>query len=392
MSRFSTKFFFSALIIITILVTGFACIKVEQPATSAPATSAPAQSGGNQPPVISSVTPSQNQIHAGGNVDIQVVASDPDGDNVGITWEYTGGTIGSEGYVVTWQAPNDLGEYTITAVASDGKGGSAQQSIKISVVSNQSPQITSITADPPTLQFGQQTLITCIASDPDGDTLKYSWKPEAGTISGGGPSVTWNSPSKNGTFNITVTVTDSKGGSSQQNIGITVSAESNTMELTLIPAESGTVSSDGNRDTSMMKAGDDDKNIGYRAFFSFNITDLSKANIENAKLIFSTGKEVGNPFVLAGAMSFDGLMLKTVNYTDRLPAFNITSSAMLSRSTAFDEPPDSLDITADLKYAINTKANRLQIVASFNKITNGDGVSDWLEWTDVKIQVVYTNP
>jgi hypothetical protein len=289
-------------------------------------------------------------------------------------------------------APEDYGDYTITAIASDGKGGSAQQSINISVVANQSPQISSINADPQNLDYGEKSLITCIASDPDGDSLEYTWKADDGTITGGGPSITWTAPRKDGTFNITVTVADGKGGESQQNVGVTVSAASNTMELTLMPNESGTVSSDGNRDTSIMKAGDDEKDIGYRAFFSFNLTDLSKANIENAKLIFSTGRTVGNPFVLSGSLSFDGLMLKTASYADRLPAFNITSSTLLSRSSAFNEPPDSLDVTDDVKYAIKTHADRFQIIASFNKISNGDENADWLEWNDVKLQVVYTNP
>jgi len=53
---------------------------------------------------------------------------------------------------------------------------------------------------------------TCIASDPDGDNLTYSWTADNGTISGNGAMATWVSPVTMGKYNITVTVGDGKGG------------------------------------------------------------------------------------------------------------------------------------------------------------------------------------
>ena len=53
--------------------------------------------------------------------------------------------------------------------------------------------------------------ITCAATDPDGDTLTYSWSADNGTIKGDGPTISWTSPATMGKYNITVTVTDGKG-------------------------------------------------------------------------------------------------------------------------------------------------------------------------------------
>jgi len=52
----------------------------------------------------------------------------------------------------------------------------------------------------------------CIASDPDGDALTYEWTADNGTISGNGATVTWMSPAAMGKYNITVMVSDDKGG------------------------------------------------------------------------------------------------------------------------------------------------------------------------------------
>lgn len=53
---------------------------------------------------------------------------------------------------------------------------------------------------------------TCSASDPDGDKLTYTWTADNGTIKGEGPSAKWLSPAMMGKYNISVTVSDGKGG------------------------------------------------------------------------------------------------------------------------------------------------------------------------------------
>jgi hypothetical protein len=76
---------------------------------------------------------------------------------------------------------------------------------------NRQPVIQQITgsSDWSPLTEGQ---FTCTASDPDGDRLYYKWTADNGTISGNGATATWISPAAMGKYNITVTVSDGKGG------------------------------------------------------------------------------------------------------------------------------------------------------------------------------------
>ncbi len=77
---------------------------------------------------------------------------------------------------------------------------------------NEAPVITSLTASSASVGPGETSSITCVASDPDDDTLTYSWTATGGTISGVGSTVTWIAPGVGGTsFTISVTVDDGEG-------------------------------------------------------------------------------------------------------------------------------------------------------------------------------------
>ncbi len=67
-------------------------------------------------------------------------------------------------------------------------------------------------------------MLTCIASDPDGDVVRYSWSASEGSITGVGNKVTWIAPNKGGSFNITVIVSDGKGGETRGNVMVTVAS------------------------------------------------------------------------------------------------------------------------------------------------------------------------
>ena len=73
---------------------------------------------------------------------------------------------------------------------------------------NHHPVISGITVDPYSVDINQSAVITCIATDPDGDTLTYIWTNTGGTITGSGSTVTWTAPATAGTYTITCTVSD----------------------------------------------------------------------------------------------------------------------------------------------------------------------------------------
>ncbi len=66
--------------------------------------------------------------------------------------------------------------------------------------------------------------LTCLAKDPQGDKMSYSWAADNGTLEGTGQQVTWTAPSVPGSYTITVTVTDDEGAQSSFSRAISVVA------------------------------------------------------------------------------------------------------------------------------------------------------------------------
>lgn len=67
--------------------------------------------------------------------------------------------------------------------------------------------------------------LRCAASDPEGDTLFYSWHADTGTFRESGESITWIAPQLSGTYSISVTARDGNGGEATDTVTITVEHE-----------------------------------------------------------------------------------------------------------------------------------------------------------------------
>jgi FlaG/FlaF family flagellin (archaellin) len=92
-----------------------------------------------------------------------------------------------------------------------------------SILANHRPAITSLEAPEKVIPSGS-CQISCNASDRDGDELSYNWSAGGGEINGEGATVTWMAPDFEGSYNVTVTVTDGRGGEVTDYINITVRA------------------------------------------------------------------------------------------------------------------------------------------------------------------------
>lgn len=134
------------LAIFALLIVSSAC----EPGEEATPTPTP-EPGINQPPVISSLTPAQSQVYPLSIIEIQCVASDPDGDAISYAWSTTGGKFTGTGPTVSWIAPAHYGTYEVTVTVQDDKGNSTIKSITLSVVANRDPQILSLVAAPDTV-------------------------------------------------------------------------------------------------------------------------------------------------------------------------------------------------------------------------------------------------
>ena len=100
---------------------------------------------------------------------------------------------------------------SLTACGSSGGG-----------TSNQNPVITSVTAEPASVAPGASSIITVVASDPNDDSLTYTYSASNGTTSGNGATATFLAGSAAGTATVTVTVNDTRGGTASSSTNITI--------------------------------------------------------------------------------------------------------------------------------------------------------------------------
>ena len=376
------------LAILAMVIVSGACRPIVQP-TPGP--------GGNQPPVISSLTSAQTQVLPSSIIEIRCVASDPDGDSISYAWSTTGGKFSGTGPTVSWVAPEDYGTYDVKVTVKDGKGGIREDTITLRVVANHDPQVLSLVADPTTVLPQGRSTITCVATDSDGDVLNYSWEASASdsSITGTGATVTWIVPDREGEFTITVTVDDGKGGQNGEQVSVTVRLSEKTITLNLLANESGTVFSSGDKDNSLLIAGDDDKDVGCRAFFSFDISSLKGTDVRDAKLNFTTGKvfpDLPGPF--SKETGLGGLYLYHVSDEQgQLPDYNTERTALAEKEARLVrwEPPTVIDVTAEVRSPLLTPAFsiHLQFEASFQNKTDGDHVGDYIRWSGATLTVTY---
>lgn len=364
-----------------VAMQGVACGPKEQPMPVTPPTPT-----GNQPPVILSLVAQTQQLYPSGNTEIQCIAQDADGDQLNFTWAATGGDFSDSGPTVTWKAPPNYGTYTITVTVDDGKGGSVQRSLDITVGANQAP-IISLSASPSGVLYGGSTLLTCVASDPDGDVVRYSWSASEGSITGVGNKVTWIAPSKSGNFNVAVVVSDGKGGETRGNVMVSVAPATSTVTFTPVAQETGTVDSKGDKDNSRTLAGDDDKNIGYHACWSYNVFSLSGKYVQNATLKLTGSSVVGDPF--SSVTGLAGLRFWKVTYGDKLPDFDFTGSNMIHVPVQ-TKAPTSIDVTQEVANVAAAGSTRFQVEALFLKTSNGNNMAEFIQWPDAVLEVTYS--
>ena len=192
-------------------------------------------SGGedNNLPIISSLDASQNPIEVNQTVTITCSASDQDIETFTFSWSVNGEIIEEESSSLNWNAPDTAGTYNITCTVSDGRGGEDSESVSITVTSpgggtvNHPPVISIVNPAYTSLEINRYVPITCNASDQDGDTLTFSWTANGVSVGENDSYLSWRAPDTAGTYNITCTVSDGKGGEDSESVSITVTEPSN---------------------------------------------------------------------------------------------------------------------------------------------------------------------
>ena len=199
----------------------------------------------NNPPSIKALA-AESKVSVLSTSQIICEDEDIDGDELTYSWSTNGGMIEGQGPAVNWIAPETPGEYAIAVLVNDNQGGTAMKSVTITVTDkpNQPPIITKlivsisrpvglIEIDPSVKQLDRPSIvvrtltpavITCIAEDPDGDDLTYTWTATDGKITDEeGRKVVWIAPTNPIRHFVTVEVNDRRGGSSTARVALDVS-------------------------------------------------------------------------------------------------------------------------------------------------------------------------
>lgn len=138
-------------------------------------------------------------------------SSDPDGDPLTYNWTGLFGAVSGGSPTVTLP----LGTHTVTLTVSDGQ---ATTTDTVYITVRNQPPVANAGQDQTALLGTAATLDGSGSSDPDGDTLTYTWTCSFGTATGSNPSVTLPV----GSHNITLTVDDGKGGTAQDTVVVKV--------------------------------------------------------------------------------------------------------------------------------------------------------------------------
>ncbi|MFW6150337.1 MAG: PKD domain-containing protein [Chloroflexota bacterium] len=122
---------------------------------------------------------------------------------------------------------------------------------------NSAPVISQLTAEPNPVPLSGSSTITCTAHDEDGDLVIYSWSSSQGTLSGQGPSIMWQAPSKPGSYTVAVTTIDSQGGQTTGQLSVDVVNTNKPPVIEVLKADPSLVCP-GDTSTIRCKASDPD--------------------------------------------------------------------------------------------------------------------------------------
>ena len=184
----------------------------------------PAETQQPLPPRIQALASNPTTVEIGDTVIVYGKAVDPEGGLLSYSWQSGAGQLQPRDTVASWATPPIAGSYRVYWQVTDDQGLTDTTSLLLKVVPeiNRAPSIEDF--HPMNKYTGTNSALTiiCKASDPNGDTLSYTWSSNAGTITGEGSLINWTAPSVEGIYSIQVSVDDGRGESVMASVDILV--------------------------------------------------------------------------------------------------------------------------------------------------------------------------
>jgi outer membrane protein OmpA-like peptidoglycan-associated protein len=173
------------------------------------------------------VEPSSFNITQGESQNLRCNGSDANNDPLTYSWTVNGQSLAAAGPQITFGSEGRKpGSYNVQCTVSDGEAtGSATSAgtVKERIIPNQPPTIECLTTTMD-VASGASIELRARANDPDGDKLNYTWSATGGTVSGSGDTATFNASGvKAGSYAVTVTVDDGRGGKASCSMTVNVS-------------------------------------------------------------------------------------------------------------------------------------------------------------------------
>lgn len=135
-------------------------------------------------------------------------SSDPDGDRLSYTWDYGDGEL-QNGNSTECRIYEKGGTYTVRVTVDDGKGTSCSTSMATTVVKVNTRPIAMLKPSDACCVGVESMFDASGSTDPDGDSLSYSWNfGDGSTATGSRASHVYN---KAGNYRVMVTVDDGSG-------------------------------------------------------------------------------------------------------------------------------------------------------------------------------------
>lgn len=171
--------------------------------------------------------PATTTLTQGESATLRANASDPDNDPLTYTWSVDGQRLAAAGPQITFGSEGRKpGTYKVTVTVSDGEeSASCSMSVTVreKIIPNRPPVIECLTTTMD-VASGSSIGLRARASDPDGDPLTISWTASGGAVAGSGESVTFNAAGvKAGSYNVTATADDGRGGKASCTMTVNVS-------------------------------------------------------------------------------------------------------------------------------------------------------------------------
>jgi len=174
---------------------------------------------------IKALAAGQKTIQSKDSTLVYATAVDPDAGVIDYTWSTTNGYFTGTGKTITWHARDTTGPVSIRLIVTDAQANKDTAIIDLIVVSkiNIAPFISDIQKSAAFVSSGGTVQLTCLASDPNNDSLTYTWTANGGTFNPTSTrTVNWMAPSQEGIYTITVQVRDNDNLSAQASTSILV--------------------------------------------------------------------------------------------------------------------------------------------------------------------------